>query len=105
MKFPYLLLFAVGVPLLASAQTGRSMPASADADAPVAPLQYRSVFANYVTAKEAQESPDKGWIRANHALLGDEAKPSASSAQPTATSSQTASEQKHGKHEHKGTHQ
>jgi hypothetical protein len=107
MKISYLLLFAAGLPLLASAQTERSIPAAADANTPVPPLQYQSVFADYVTAKEAQESPDKGWIRANHALLGDEAKPSAWSAQPIATSSQAAPapEQKHGKHEHKGTHQ
>jgi hypothetical protein len=107
MKISYLLLFAAGVPLLASAQTERSMPAAADANIPVTPLQYQSVFADYVTVKEAQESPDKGWIRANHVLLGDEAKPSASSAPPTATGSQATSapEQEHGKHEHKGTHQ
>jgi hypothetical protein len=83
------------------------MPAAADANTPVTSLQYQSVFADYVTAKEVPQSPDKGWVRANRALLGDETAPSASSVQLAAGTSQGGAvpEQKHGKHEHKGTHQ
>jgi hypothetical protein len=107
MKFSYLLLAVAGLPLFAFAQTDRSMAAAADANAPVAPLQYQSVFADYVPAKEPLQSPDKGWIRANRTLLGDETVPSASSGQPAAGTSQggAAHEQKHGQHEHKGMHQ
>jgi hypothetical protein len=107
MRFPYLLLFAAGVPLLASAQSERSMPAAANANASVTPLQYQSVFSDYVTLKEASLSPDKGWIRANRALVGDEVESSTSGKQPTVDASEKAvmPEPVHGKHEHKGAHQ
>lgn len=83
------------------------MPAAADANAPVTPLQYQSVFADYVTVKEPSQSPDKGWVRANRALLGDQADALAPAAQPEAGASQKASvpAPMHGKHEHKGAHQ
>ncbi|WP_371763429.1 hypothetical protein [Massilia sp.] len=107
MKFSHLLLFAAGVPLLASAQTDRPAPPAADANTPVTPLQYQSVFADYVTVKEAPQSPDKGWIRANRAVLGEDTEASAPSGQPTGGSSEKTakSEPMHGKHEHKGAHQ
>jgi hypothetical protein len=107
MKFSHLLLLAAGVPLLASAQTDRPMPPAADANAPVTPLQYQSVFADYVTVKEAPQSPDKGWIRANRAVLGEDTDVSAPSGQPTGGSSEKTAkpEPMHGKHEHKGAHQ
>ena len=107
MKFSHLLLFAAGVPLLASAQAERSTPPGADANAPVTPLQYQSVFADYVRVKEAPQSPDKGWIRANRAVLGEEAEASAPSKQSTAGASEKTAkpEPMHGKHEHKGAHQ
>lgn len=107
MKFSHLLLFAAGVPLLASAQPERPMPAAADANAPVTPLQYQSVFADYVKAKEAPQSPDKVWVRANRAVLGEEAEASAPSGQPTSGASEKTAkpEPMHGKHAHKGAHQ
>lgn len=107
MKISHLLLFAAGVPMLASAQAQQAMPAAADANAPVTPLQYQSVFTDYMPQKEAPQSPDKGWVDANRALLGDEAAASAPSEKPTAGVSQKAPapEPAHGKHEHKGTHQ
>lgn len=107
MKFSHLLLLAAGVPLLASAQPERSMPPAADANAPVTPLQYQSVFADYVTAREASQTPDKGWVRANRVLLDEQAGGAASGDRPTSGTSETAlkPEPMHGKHEHKGTHQ
>ena len=107
MKFSHLLLFAAGVPLLASAQTERPMPAAADADAPVTPLQYQSVFADYVAAKEAPQSPDKVWVRANRVVLGEEAEALAPSGQAAAGAPEKTVEPEpmHGKHEHKGAHQ
>jgi hypothetical protein len=111
MKFSHLLLFAAGVPLVASAQAQHAMPAVADANAPVTPLQYQSVFANYVVVKDAPQSPDKDWIRANRALLGEEAETPASTSisgdQPAAGASQKAPTPApaQGKHEHKGAHQ
>jgi len=107
MKFPHLLLFAAGVPLLAFAQAQQAMPAAADANATVTPLQYRSVFNDYVAAKDSPQSPDKGWIRANFAVLGGEATAPAPGEQSTAGASPKTStpEPTHAKHEHKGTHQ
>ncbi|MCS0632476.1 hypothetical protein NX786_24385 [Telluria mixta] len=70
MKLSYLLLFAAGMPLLACAQADQAMPAAADPDAPVAPLQYRSVFEDHVAAKEPARSPDKAWVAANRAVAG-----------------------------------
>jgi len=107
MKFSHLLLFAAGVPLLACAQADRMIPAAADANAPVTPLQYHSVFTDYIVAKEAPQSPDKGWTRANRALFGEETQAQAVSEQSTAgTSRQSPTpEPMHGKHEHKGAHQ
>lgn len=107
MKLLHLLLFAAGVPLLASAQAERLMPAAADANAPVTPLQYQSVFTDYITVKEAAQSPDKGWIRANRALLVDETESPASSDQPAASALQKVPKAQplHGKHEHRGAHQ
>lgn len=107
MKFSHLLLLVAGVPLLASAQTNRSLPAAADAKAPVTPLQYQSVFVDYFSAKDAAQTPDKGWSRANRALLGDQADDAASGGQPTSGTSEAVPKPvpMHGKHEHKGTHQ
>jgi len=107
MKFSHLLLFAAGVPLLACAQADRTIPAAADANAPVTPLQYHSVFTDYIVMKEAPQSPDKGWIRANRALLGEEKPAPAAGEQSTAGASRQAPipEPMHGKHEHKGAHQ
>ena len=107
MKFSHLLLFAAGVPLLASAQADRAMPAATDANAPVPPLQYRSVFEDYVVAKEPSLSPDKGWVFANRELMGSQAESAASDAQSTTGASGKTSERKRmpGKHEHKGAHQ
>lgn len=83
------------------------MPAAADANAPVTPLQHQSVFADYVKAEEVPQSPDKVWIRANRAVLGEETEASAPGGQPTpGTSEKTARpESMHGKHEPKGAHQ
>jgi hypothetical protein len=107
MKFSHLLLLAAGMPLLVSAQTERAMPAAADANAPVTPLQYQSVFADYVTVKDAPQSPDKGWVRANRAVQGDEAEAPPPSDQPTigASDKDAKPEPMHGKHEHQGAHQ
>ena len=98
MKFLHLLLLAAGMPLLASAQTERSMPAAADAKAPVTPLRYQSVFADYMTAKDALHTPDKGWVRANRLLLDEQSTSGTPGTVPRP-------EPMHGKHEHKGTHQ
>lgn len=101
MKFSHLLLFAAGVPLLASAQAQQAMPAAADANAPVTPLQYQSVFADVVALKEAPQSPEKGWVRANRVLLNDEA---ASPAPGAAPQKSTTPAPVHGKHKHEGVH-
>jgi hypothetical protein len=95
------------MPLLASAQTERSMPAAADAKAPVTPLQYQSVFADYMTAKDALHTPDKGWVRANRLLLDEQSEGATSGEQSTSGTPGTVPrpEPMHGKHEHKGTHQ
>jgi hypothetical protein len=107
MKFSDLLLFAAGVPLLASAQAQQSLPCAADANAPVARLQYQSVFAAVVASKEASQTPDKRWARANRVVLGEEADAPVSGEQSTAGVSRKAStpEPTHGKHEHEGAHQ
>ena len=106
MKFSYLLLLAAGVSLLASAQTEQSMPAAANANAPVTPLKYQSVFADYVAAKEAAQSPDKGWVHANRTLLGANAEASTSTGQSNieASSSTSKAEPVHNNNEHKGAH-
>ncbi|SDE63662.1 hypothetical protein SAMN05428966_109286 [Massilia sp. PDC64] len=105
MKFSHLLLFAAGVPLLAAAQADRAMPDASSPNAPVAPLQYRSVFADYVTASAPVQSPDKAWAAANRAVLGDQAEASAPGQQAgagaaPATSAKTA----HDQHDHEGSH-
>lgn len=107
MKFSNLLLFAAGVPLLASAQAQQSLPSAADANVPVAPMQYQSVFADVVASKEAPQPPDKRWARANRVVLGEEAEAPVSGEQSTAGESGKVSTQEpmHGKHEHKGAHQ
>lgn len=107
MKLSHLLLFAAGVPVLAFAQPRQTMPAAADANAPATPLQYQSVFADAVASKDIPSSPDKGWIRANHVLVGDEAAAPVTVEQTTADAFRKAStaEPTHGEHEHKGTHQ
>jgi hypothetical protein len=92
MKFSILLLFAAGMPLLASAQADQAMPAAADPNAPVPPLQYRSVFADYVAAKEPTRSPDKAWVPANRAVMGEDVEATASHPMPD-------------KHEHGGASQ
>lgn len=107
MKFSNLLLFAAGVSLLACAQAQQTLPSAADANTPVAPLQYQSVFANVVASKEAPQPPDKRWARANRVVLGEEAEAPVSGEQSTAGVSQKVStpEHMHGKHEHEGAHQ
>lgn len=70
MKLSYLLLIAAGLPSLASAQADQAMPAAAAPNAPVPPLQYRSVFDDHVAAKEPARSPDKAWVAANRAVVG-----------------------------------
>jgi hypothetical protein len=92
MKFSHLLLFAAGVPLLASAQADQATPAAAAPNAPVPPPQYRSVFADYVAAKEPARSPDKAWLPANRAVMGADGEATASPPMPD-------------KHEHEGAHQ
>jgi hypothetical protein len=97
MKYSHLLLFAAGMPLLASAQADQAMPAAADPNAPVPPLQYRSVFEDRVAAKEPARSPDKTWVAANRAVMGADGEVTASHAPPA-----------HGvpgKHEHEGAHE
>ena len=59
MKFLHLLLFAAGMCLLASAQADQAMPAAADLNAAVSPLQYHAVFLDHVAARELPRSPDK----------------------------------------------
>jgi hypothetical protein len=107
MKCSHLLLLAVGVPLFASAQADRHVPAAADVNGTVTPLQYHSVFADYVLAKEPQQAPDRGWIRANRAVLGGntataeperQAAPAVAQDKPPAKPVQDA-------HAHKGAHQ
>jgi len=107
MKFRHLLLFAAGMPLHVFAQVQQAMPAAADANEPVTPLQYQSTFNDYVISKDVPQSPDKGWIRANFAVLGAEAAAPASGEQSTTGASPRTStpEPVHTKHEHKGTHQ
>lgn len=107
MKFSHLLLFAAGVTLLTSAHAQQATPAAADANAPVPPLKYRSVFADVVAPKAAQPSPDRSWVRANQALLTDDPAPSASGEKSAAGTSQkeTAPPPSHGQREHKGMHQ
>lgn len=106
MKFSHLLLLAAGVPLLASAQAQQAMPAVADANAPVAPLQYRSVFTDSARSKEAPQSPEKGWVRANRTLLEEDATSSMSGEQSTAAVPQKATAAPaHDKHKHEGVHQ
>lgn len=107
MKSLHLLLFAAGMPLLASAQPERAMPAAADANAPVTPLQYQSVFADYVTVTDAPQSPDKTWILANRSLLDEDAAGAAQAGQPVAGKSDEVvkPEPMHGKHQHEGAHQ
>jgi hypothetical protein len=92
MKFSILLLFAAGMPLLASAQADHATPAAADPNAPVPPLQYRSVFAAYGAAKEPTRSPDKAWVSANRAVMGADGEATTSHPVPD-------------KHEHGGAHQ
>ena len=106
MKFSDLLLFAAGVPLLASAQAQQPMPAAADANVPVLPLQYQSIFADAIASKDTPQSPDKGWIRANRVLLGEQAANPVKAEQPTADASrkESAGEPMHDKHEHQGMH-
>jgi hypothetical protein len=103
MKFSYLLLYAASTPLLAFAQTERAMPAGADVKAPVMPLQYHSIFVNYVPLRDVPQSPDKGWVLANRALTSQSGEPPASHDQPTAGVSQEMPMPK--QHEHKGAHQ
>lgn len=94
MKLSHLLLFAAGMPLLASAQADQPMPAAADPNAPVAPLQYRSVFEDHVAAKEPARSPDQAWVDANRAVMGaDGVADKASGPHPMTD-----------KHEHGGAH-
>lgn len=106
MKFSHLLLFAAGVPLFACAQADRGMPAAADANTPVTPLQYHSVFTDYVGVNEAPQSPDKGWIRTNRALLGEETPAPAAGETATAGTSKDVPkpEPMHSTHEHKEAH-
>jgi len=106
MKFSHLLLLAAGVPLLASAQAQQAMPAAADANAPIAPLHYQSVFTDSVGSKETPQSPEKGWVRANRTLLDEETSPM-SGEQSTAAAPQkaTTTAPANDKHKHEGVHQ
>jgi hypothetical protein len=95
MKYSHLLLLAAGVPLLACAQAQHAPPAADDPNAPVTPLQYQSVFADYVKANDAMQSPEKGWVHANDILRGAETAAPAPGNPPAAP----------GHHEHQGAHQ
>jgi hypothetical protein len=97
MKYLHLLLFAAGMPLLASAQADQAMPAAAAPNAPVPPLQYRSVFEDDTVAKEPARSPDKAWVAANRAVMGAEGESTAPDAPPAPGVAD--------KHEHGGAHQ
>lgn len=107
MKFLYLLLCAAGMPLLACAQADHAMSAAADPNAPVPPLQYRSVFEDHAAAKEPTRSPDKAWMAANRAVMGADGEATASNAAPAPAVSDKAPEPHPmpGKHEHGGAHQ
>jgi hypothetical protein len=94
MKCSHLLLLAAGVPLFASAQADRHVPAAADVNGAVTPLQYHSVFVDCVPATEPQQTPDRGWIRANRVVLGGDAGQDTPAAKPV-----------HDAHAHEGTHQ
>lgn len=98
MKFPYLLLCAAGMPLLAAAQAESAAPAAANPNAPSAPLQYHSVFADEVVATAPAQSPDKGWIAANRAVTDEQA-------QPPAPAVPAAAQPAHAMHDHKEAHQ
>lgn len=66
-----LLLVAVaGVPLLIHAQPAR-VPAAADVNATVAPLQYQSAFAAYRPNPSLEDAPDKIWLQANREVTGE----------------------------------
>jgi hypothetical protein len=84
MKFRYLLLYAAGMPLVASAHAERAMPAAADLKVPVTSLQYHSVFIDYVPLRNMPRSPHKDWVRANRALACQSGEPPASVDQHTA---------------------
>lgn len=106
MKCSHLLLLAASVPSLAFAQNREPVLAAADANAPVAPLQYHSVFADYVPPMDPQQTPDKGWIRANQLLLGEQTMApmvgSQAPALPGNGEPEINSQQQ--KHVHEGTH-
>jgi hypothetical protein len=83
------------------------VPAAADVNVPVKPLLYQSVFADYTAVKQAPESPDKSWVRANCVVLGEEADAPASGKPPASgiPRDMASSDQVQGKHEHRGEHQ
>jgi hypothetical protein len=66
-----LLCASLGIPLVVSAQTASALPAAADSNAAVAPLQYRSVFADALRAAEPAQAPDQTWRQANRIVAGD----------------------------------
>lgn len=102
MKPSCLLLYAaLGAPVIVSAQTARLVPAAADADAAVAPLHYRSVFAELLPAAEPKPAPDQNWLQANRLLGGGTPEPSGSATTaevaPAAVAAQAAAA---GDHKH-----
>ncbi|TFW36153.1 hypothetical protein [Massilia horti] len=99
-----LLCVMLGAPLIACAQTART-PAAADEKSPVPTLQYQSVFADYVAAKEPEQTPDRNWKRANRIVAGDSAPPAqtqAPAAQDTTASPATGTHSHHIHHEGHG---
>lgn len=91
----------IGTPLVVSAQTARIVPAAANPDAAVAPLHYRSVFADTLPAAEPSQTPDKNWIQANRAVAGDTpAPPRPDTAVPAELAASPASGPAAGTHVH-----
>jgi hypothetical protein len=85
-----LLCASLCVPLLVSAQTAPVVPAAADANATVAPLQYRSVFADALPTAEPAQAPDQTWRQANRIVVGDTTQePDASAPAPAKADSGT----------------
>jgi hypothetical protein len=71
LKHCCLLCAVFGAPLIACAQNVRNLPAAANVEAPVPPLQYRSVFADAIRVDEPRQAPDKNWAQANRNVAGD----------------------------------
>jgi hypothetical protein len=71
LKHVCLLCAAFLAPLIVCAQSVRNMPAAANVEAPVPPLQYRSVFADAIGVDEPKQAPDKNWAQSNRNVAGD----------------------------------